>query len=279
MEPGTIRFDSVGTYVVTLIVSDSLGEAQSSPDTRTVTVANAPPDSVIDSPPGDVNIAQGATIEFSGTGTDPDGHLPLTYRWDFGDLAAESTEENPGQLTFDQLGTFVVSLTASDSFGVTDPTPATRTITVTNDPPEGVIDSPGADMTVAQGTSIDFAGTGTDPDGHLPLSYRWDFGGGLPGSSEEDPGPVRFERAGSYIVSLTVTDSLNNADPTPDTRTITVSAPNVRQSSGGGGGSMGPWVLGFLVFGATVRGRPSRLAARLSFSKTGVCFRNPRAAS
>jgi PKD repeat protein len=38
----------------------------------------------------------------------------------------------------------------------------------------------------------------------------------------EDPGPVTFSTPGIYTVTLTVTDSLGAADPTPDTRVILV---------------------------------------------------------
>ena len=42
---------------------------------------------------------------------------------------------NPGSVTFSQSGTFVASLTVTDNNGVTDPSPKTRTITVTAAPP------------------------------------------------------------------------------------------------------------------------------------------------
>ena len=90
--------------------------------------------------------------------------------------------------------------------------------------PQGVIDSPAGDLVINEGESVIFTGTGSDPDGDVPLSYAWDFDGGAPNSAVEDPGAVVFASAGTYVVSLTVTDSQLLADPSPATVTVTVVA-------------------------------------------------------
>ena len=90
-----------------------------------------------------------------------------------------------------------------------------------NLPPNGVIEQPAGNMTIAPGGTVDFGGAGTDPDGNLPLSFRWDFGNGQT-SSAADPAPVTYASAGQYTVTFTVTDLRGTPDPTPDTRTITV---------------------------------------------------------
>lgn len=105
-------------------------------------------------------------------------------------------------------------------------------------PPDGVIDTPTGDVTINQGDAVTFTGTGTDPDGHLPLTFVWDFGGGAPNSTQEDPGAVPFNTPGTFTVTFTVTDSLGLADPTPDTRTVTVTA--LRRGGGGGGCTVSP---------------------------------------
>ena len=93
-----------------------------------------------------------------------------------------------------------------------------------NQAPNGVIDQPTGPVTVTAGGSVTFAASGSDPDGNLPLSYQWDFGGGAPAQSVEDPGPVTFATPGVYTVALTARDGLGLADPTPATRTVTVSS-------------------------------------------------------
>ena len=93
-------------------------------------------------------------------------------------------------------------------------------LTASNLPPNGDI-QPAGNVTIAPNGSVDFSGTGSDPDGNLPLSFRWNFGNGMT-SSLADPPPVPYVTAGVYTVTLTVTDSLGAADATPATRTVTV---------------------------------------------------------
>jgi PKD repeat protein len=93
-----------------------------------------------------------------------------------------------------------------------------------NLPPNGIITSPGGNVTIGVGQSLSFTGSGSDPDGNTPLSYTWSFGAGS-GVSDingQNTGPVTFNNAGSFPVTLTVKDSLNLADPTPATITVTV---------------------------------------------------------
>jgi lysophospholipase L1-like esterase len=52
--------------------------------------------------------------------------------WEFGEGSGilDSTQEDPGLKQFDNAGTFTVTFTATDAKGLSDPTPATRIITV-----------------------------------------------------------------------------------------------------------------------------------------------------
>jgi hypothetical protein len=89
--------------------------------------------------------------------------------------------------------------------------------------PDGVIGSPSGNVTISAGGIVDFRGSGSDPDYDVPLSYSWNFGDpAIPVSKVENPGLVKFTKAGTYTVKLTVTDKLGLADPSPATRTITV---------------------------------------------------------
>ncbi len=92
----------------------------------------------------------------------------------------------------------------------------------TNQAPNGVIDDPAGNLTILTGDSVTFMGTGSDPDGNLPLSFDWNFGGGAANSNVEDPGSVAFNSVGTFTVTFTVTDSLGLSDSTPASRRITV---------------------------------------------------------
>ncbi len=120
--------------------------------------------------------------------------------------------------------------------GIWNGTPGTQA-------PDGIIDAPIQNMTINLGQSIAFSGTGRDPDGNLPLNFRWNFGAGsgIPDAMVEDPGLIRFNNPGIFTVTFTVTDSQGLADPTPATRVITV--------PGGTGGAMIPqtnWRLSYV---------------------------------
>ena len=92
-----------------------------------------------------------------------------------------------------------------------------------NQAPNGTIDTPpGGNTIITAGQSVNFTGTGVDPDSNVPLTFSWNFGGGAANSTVEDPGNVVFATPGTYTVTFTVRDSLGLADPTPDSRVITV---------------------------------------------------------
>ena len=67
---------------------------------------------------------------------------------------------------------------------------------------------------------VNFEATAVDPDGD-PMSYLWNFGDGITATALV-PGNHVFSDAGTYTVRFTVTDDNGAADPTPDTRSITV---------------------------------------------------------
>ena len=96
-----------------------------------------------------------------------------------------------------------------------------------NRAPNGTIVQPAGNVTISEGQSAVFEGSATDPDGDA-MSYDWDFGDNI-SSTELQPGPHTYTASGTYTVTFTVTDARGLADPTPDTRTITV--------EGGGAGA------------------------------------------
>jgi len=89
-----------------------------------------------------------------------------------------------------------------------------------NQPP--VADA-GRDQEIILGETAEFDGSGSsDPDGDETIdSYEWDFGDSDTGSGETTN--HEYESAGTYIVTLTVTDDFGAADT--NTMTVTVITP------------------------------------------------------
>ena len=230
--PGLITFNNEGEFTVTLTVTDTEGLSDAIPATVQINVEkrNEAPDGIIIKPNSDVTIKAGESVNFAGTGTDPDPEdvTTLKYRWNFGDASIpDSTTSTPGLVTFNTEGVFTVMLTVTDSAGLSDETPATVQIKVEKrkEAPDGIITNPTSDVTIKAGESVNFAGTGTDPDPEdvTTLKYRWNFGDtSIPDSTTSTPGLITFNNKGVFTVTLTVTDSDNLSDATPATLKVTV---------------------------------------------------------
>ena len=91
---------------------------------------NTPPTGTIVQPSIDVTVEAGQSVFFEGSASDPDGDS-TTVLWAFGD-GGTSTLLTPGNHVYTSPGTYVVTLTATDSQGAPDPDPDARNITVTD---------------------------------------------------------------------------------------------------------------------------------------------------
>ena len=92
---------------------------------------NFAPNGTITTPTSNLTISAGSSVSFSGTFTDSNGHSASSYLWDFGDPAiADSTQEDPGAVVFPNPGSYTVTFTVTDSFGLADPYPASVTVKV-----------------------------------------------------------------------------------------------------------------------------------------------------
>ncbi len=99
-----------------------------------------------------------------------------------------------------------------------------------NHPPVGVILQPVSDLSVAVGEPVFFDGTAADPDGDA-VTVLWNFGDGTT-STALTPGDRSYAAAGSYVVNFTATDALGLSDPTPDSRSVTVTSPPAMPTTG-----------------------------------------------
>lgn len=242
--PGNLTFANAGTYRVRLSVTDSTGLTDPTPaevvivvDAVNTPTNNVAPNGVINSPSSNTVVTVGETLNFTASGYDADGDLPLSYRWNFGGVIPNTSAKDPGLITFNQVGTYRVVLTATDSAGISDPTPMERLITVVginqNQAPTASILAPLGNQNIDVNDIVSFSGTGFDADNNTPLIYMWDFDGAVPNVVGANPGNVTFKRAGTFVVTLTVVDSLG-AVSVAQSRTITVSEGGNNTGTGGG---------------------------------------------
>jgi hypothetical protein len=96
------------------------------------TPSDSGPTGTITSPSANMGISPGQSVSFAGSATDSNGTV-TNYSWVFpGGSPSTSTSATPGSVSFASAGQYVVSMTATDNNGVSDPSPPTRTITVAN---------------------------------------------------------------------------------------------------------------------------------------------------
>jgi len=176
------------------------GTTTLNPTTSVVATASADPTTIV----------EGESVDFTGSATGGTG--VYTWYWDF-DGDGTSTEQNPSH-TFNDEGTYVCTLTATDECSNSDD----DTVTITVNPTLSC-DAHGP-YTGTTCSCVQF--TGSASGGHPPYTYDWDFGDGSSHSSQQNPCHL-YGNDGSYTATLTVTDS--NSDTDDDTAPVTISTP------------------------------------------------------
>ena len=194
-----------GVWNVGLTVADNVGQTGTNQTTVTFT-PGAPPVAAITGPALlDETFASAGVwrATFSGANSTDDRGI-WKYDWNFGNNTTGTGSSAQG--AFSAIGNYVVALTVTDHAGQTNST--THGVTVQADaPPVAVITAPGLlDETAAsngvwRGT---FSGASSSDD-HGLWKYDWNFGNGTTGSGS--PAQGAFTAAGTYTVTLTVTDN------------------------------------------------------------------------
>jgi chitodextrinase len=160
------------------------------------------------------------TVTFDGSESQASATSPIVdYRWDFGDGATSSGIQ--ASHVYSRPGQYTVTLTVVDGLGRSRSTSRTVTVTLGATPPSALFNfSP---TTPAPGQRVFFnASESTAAAGRRIVSYRWVFGDG----TTSNDGPLTsqaFANAGTYVVTLTVTDDLGSTATAR--QSVTVGAP------------------------------------------------------
>jgi PKD repeat protein len=184
------------------------------------------------------------------------------YAWTFGDGTAASGKTV--NHTFSTVGLFNVTLTITNDRGVTASTTQLISVSATS-PPTAAFTASTLGPQVNQAVNFN-AGASTAAPGRAIASYSWNFGDGATGSGINVT--HAYAAAGSFTVTLTVTDDLGQKNTTSATELVTtapaptafasftfspaVGAPNQPMTFNGsastpsiGGGPIVSWVWNF----------------------------------
>jgi PKD repeat protein len=209
----THTYTSPGPYNATLTVTNDRGLAAST--TKQVTVgAGTPPTAAFVFGPTPANVGQEVFFDASQSRAAA-GHTIVEYKWNFGDGTLKDRTTPLTQHDWTSSGVFVVRLTVVDEAGQEGT--ATQTITIGSGAPTPsftvVVTNPGTHSVQADGSASTASG-GATVTGY---TFSWGDGTSTAGGAIQSHS---YGAAGTYPVTLTVTDSLGRSGASTATSVI-----------------------------------------------------------
>jgi PKD repeat protein len=202
----------VGPVTVSLTVTDTSGLSSTATASGTVE-----PGTPVANAGGPYAGTATVSVSFSASGTTDPQAETLTYAWNFGDGSVLATGVNANH-TYRMPGTYTVSVTATNTSNLS--AMATTRATIAAAVP---LANAGGPYAGTAGTALTLSGSrSTDPQGEV-LSYTWNFGDGT-GGTEASPSHT-YARAGSYAISLIVTNTSGLSATATAPATIAVAPP------------------------------------------------------
>lgn len=228
-------YASAGNYTVTLTVTDNQGASDVVSENVTISAITSPGGEQLDETnlAGGSNSTQYFTLEvpagatnlvFATSGGSGDADLyvrfaaqPTTSSYDCRPYQSGNNESCP--ISPAQSGTYYVMIRGYSAYsGLSLSGTYDGASTGGNNAPQAVIAN--GSFSALEGESISFSSAGsTDSDGSI-ASYAWSFGDGA-SSASANPSHV-YQNAGTYTVSLTVTDNEGATDQVSSVATISV---------------------------------------------------------
>jgi PKD repeat protein len=212
--PGMVSFGAPGTYMVTLTVTNNLGESH----TVGKAVKTSKDEIVYYNMSADfeaTDLGDGDRVHFMDTSFIDEPHVLISWYWTFENgTPSTSTLQHPGTVHFGAPGIYLVTLTVTADTGLVRS--IAKSIMVTTESPLPDTD-PTADFAwtdMKDREHILFADASKAASGTTIASWNWTFTGGNPATSTvQNPGSVSFATGpGWYVTRLTVTNNFGESD-------------------------------------------------------------------
>ena len=205
----TYSFTDLGTYVVTLKVTDVAGN--SATDTVTITVRDATPP-VAEA--GENRAVEEGTIVMLDGSQSTDNIGIVSYIWAFVDVTPKTLEGVTVTYRFSEPGIYTITLRVTDASGNWGTDTVAITVLDITDP----VAEAGPDMVVVpENVSVSFDASNSS-DNVGVVSYEWNFGDGAEGIGFTTN--HTYMDVGNYTAILTVEDAAGNRGV--DSVTVTV---------------------------------------------------------
>ncbi|WP_435749120.1 PKD domain-containing protein [Microbacterium sp. PMB16] len=189
------EYETTGTYTARLTVTDNHGLAATIEKQVVVQAPNVAPTASFTIAATGLSVAVDASAS-----ADSDGTI-ASFAWNWGD-GTTSTGQVADHV-YATPGTRTVTLTVTDDRSGTAST--TRQAVTTHADPVAAFTS------TSSGLRLDVSGAGSSASDGATLSYAWNWGDGTPAGSGATASHT-YAQAGSYDVTLTVTDTLGGVD-------------------------------------------------------------------
>jgi PKD repeat protein len=209
-------FNKPGVYTVTLTVEEDSGKTASSTIEIEAGAVSSIPEAVIETNPAydsKTNTLTGTLpfkVDFDASdSTDEDNDI-VDYQWDFDGDNETDQEGKKATYTFEEAGTYKVTLTVID----TESQSSSADLTVT-------VEEPGVKAVISadpeEGTApliVQFDGSASSTFEGSIVSYEWNFGDGSPSTITGATVSHKYNDVGNYTVTLKVLTNKNKSAET-----------------------------------------------------------------